>query len=87
MRQKLYICYTTKTKNMDLEARKYHFIQELFTIEKESSMDILERVIKHEKEENQEISTANKKELDKRLESYQKNPNDVLDWEAVKKDW
>jgi len=72
---------------MDLEARKYHFIQELFTIDKESSMDILERVIKYEKEETQEISTANKKELDKRLESYQKNPNDVLDWEAVKKDW
>tara|TARA_B100000780_G_scaffold2175_1_gene1867 strand:+ start:2038 stop:2253 length:216 start_codon:yes stop_codon:yes gene_type:complete len=71
---------------MDLEARKYNFIQELFTI-KESSMTILERVLKHEKEEYQEISTEHKKELDNRLESYKKNPDDVLDWSAIKENW
>lgn len=87
MEQKLYICYTTNTHIMDLEARKYHFIQELFTIERESVIDTLERVLKREKEEYQEISTEHKKELDNRLESYKNNPNDVLDWKDVKENW
>ena len=72
---------------MDLEARKYNFIQELFSINKESIMTTLERVLKHEKEEYQEISATNKKVLDERLENYKSNPNDVLDWEDVKSDW
>lgn len=72
---------------MDLEARKYNFIQELFSIDKEKIMTALERVLKQEKEEHQEISTAQKKELDSRLESYKKKPNGVLDWEDVKRDW
>lgn len=72
---------------MDLEARKYHLIQELFSIDRESIIDTLERVLKREKEEHQEISTENKKELDDRLESYKNNPNDVLDWKNVKNDW
>ena len=72
---------------MDLEARKYQFIQELFKIDKEQVMTALERVLKREKEESQEISTAHKKELDSRLKSYKKNPDDVLDWEDVKADW
>lgn len=87
MEQKLYICYTTNTNIMDLEARKYNFIQELFTIEKESVIATLERVLKREKEEHQEISTEHKKELDNRLESYKNNPNDVLDWKDVKENW
>jgi putative addiction module component (TIGR02574 family) len=72
---------------MDLEARKYNFIQELFTVERASVIDALERVLKREKEEYQEISTENKKELDNRLESYKNNPNDVLDWKDVKENW
>jgi putative addiction module component (TIGR02574 family) len=72
---------------MDLEARKYNFIQELFTVERASIIDTLERVLKREKEEYQEISTENKKELDNRLESYKNNPNDVLDWKDVKENW
>lgn len=87
MEQKLYICYTTNTNIMDLEARKYNFIQELFTVERESVVDTLERVLKREKEEYQEISTENKKELDNRLENYKNNPNDVLDWKDVKENW
>lgn len=71
---------------MDLAARKYHFIQEIFNIDKESIIDALERVLKHEKE-NLKISTAHKKELDTRLESYKNNPDDVLNWEDVKGDW
>lgn len=72
---------------MDLEARKYNFIQELFGIEKEKIMTTLERVLKEEKEEHQVVSKANKKELDNRLESYKNNPNDTLDWEDVKNNW
>ena len=72
---------------MDLEARKYHLIQELFSIDKESVIDTLERVLKIEKEEYQEISTEHKKELNNRLESYKENPNDVLDWDDVKDNW
>lgn len=87
MEQKLYL-YISKKKNiMDLEARKYHFIQELFSVDRESIIDTLERVLKREKEEYQEISTDHKKELDNRLESYKNNPNDVLDWNDVKRDW
>lgn len=72
---------------MDLEARKYNFIQELFSIDKEKIMTTLERVLKQEKEEHQEISTTHKKELDSRLESYKNNPKDVLDWKDIKRDW
>ncbi len=46
---------------MDLDSRKYHFIQELFSVEKESIIDILERVLKREKEEHQKISMEQKK--------------------------
>ena len=71
---------------MDLEVRKYNLIKELFSVKKESVIDALERVLKQEKEQYK-ISTAQKKELDCRLESYKNNPDDVLDWETIKNDW
>jgi 2-oxoglutarate dehydrogenase complex dehydrogenase (E1) component-like enzyme len=40
-----------------------------------------------ESSEYQEISAENKKELNNRLESYKNNPNDLLEWENVKRDW
>ena len=87
MEQKLYLYNSKKTIIMDLEARKYHFIQELFSIDRESIIDTLERVLKREKEQHQEISTDHKKELDNRLESYKNNPDDLLDWDGIKSDW
>ena len=72
---------------MDLATRKYNFIQELFSIDNESVMMNLERILKQEKDQIQEVSIANKKELDTRLESYKKNPENVLDWNDVKQDW
>ncbi|MCG2431923.1 MULTISPECIES: addiction module protein [Aequorivita] len=72
---------------MDLKTRKYNFIQELFKIDKEKVMTALERVLKQEIEEQLEISKAHKKELDSRLKSFKDNPEDVLDWEEVKRDW
>ena len=71
---------------MDLSSRKYHFIEELMTVEEESIMEALERVLKQEKEA-QRISPAQKKELDKRLKSYADNPDELLDWQEVKRDW
>lgn len=72
---------------MDLSARKYHFIEELMTVEKESVMDALERVLKLEKESHQPIPADNRKELDKRIKSYSENPEDLLDWKKEKQDW
>ncbi len=71
---------------MDLEIRKYHLIQELFGVDKESVIDALERVLKNEKE-TQDIPTSHRKELDSRLNSYKENPNDLLDWNDVKNNW
>src|SRR5690554_2801199 len=87
MEHKLYLYDNEKEIIMDLKARKYNFIQELFKVDKENVMTALERVLKQETEEHQEISKANKKELDSRLKSYKDNPDDVLDWEEVKRDW
>lgn len=72
---------------MDLATRKYRFIQELINVDKESVLEILEKVLKQNKEENQELSDEIKQELDSRLASYHNNPDDVLDWEEVKNDW
>lgn len=72
---------------MDLATRKYNFIQELVNVDKESIIEALERVLKQEKEKHQKISVAHKNELNKRLESYQNNPDDLLEWEDVKNDW
>jgi len=72
---------------MDLQLRKYKFIQALVHVENESVIEALERVLKQEKEKHEELSSAHKKELDRRLENFKNNPDDVLDWEAVKNDW
>lgn len=71
----------------DLSARKYHFIEELMAIEEESIIAALEQVLKKEKKAQQKISQVQKAELDKRLISYSENPEDLLDWQDVKKDW
>lgn len=82
-----YISHEEYINSMDLEARKYQFIKELFKIDKEQVMTALEGVLKKEKEAHFDISKAHKKELDSRLSSYANNPDNVLDWEDVKSDW
>lgn len=83
----MYLYDTEKVIIMDLKARKYNFIQELFKVDKEKVMTALERVLKQETEQHQNISNTHKKELDSRLKSYKDNPDDVLDWKEVKRDW
>lgn len=72
---------------MDLAKRKYNLIREFVKVDKESVIEALELVLKQEKEAQEEISIVNAKELDQRLESYQNNPDELVDWENVKKDW
>ncbi len=50
-------------------------------------MEALEHVLKREKEAQQQISSTNTKELDRRLKSYEDNPDDLLEWEEVKNNW
>lgn len=50
-----------KLRIMDLEARKYNFIQELFKVEKPGTMDKLEKLLKKEQaEESIDIEDYNK---------------------------
>lgn len=79
--------FNFKHQRMDLKTRKYNFIQELISIDRTSVLDALERVLKKEKEKEDQISAEQKKELDIRLKSYKDNPKDVLDWENVKNEW
>ena len=72
---------------MDINIRKYKFIQDLFSVNHVNIIETLEKVLKKEKEKYQDISEANKNELDYRLEAYQKNPDDVLDWHEIKDKW
>ena len=67
---------------MDLATRKYNFIQEVFSIENE----IFEKLEK-EKTEKHEIPLDHKLELEKRLEEYRKNPENVLNWSDLKEKW
>jgi len=70
----------------DLSARKYSFIEEIFNIENDT-FEKLEKILKKDKLDKIGVPSEHKDELDKRLEEYRKNPQDLLDWDAVKKDW
>jgi hypothetical protein len=71
---------------MDLAARKYSFIEEIFNVENDT-FEKLEKVLKNDKIEKIGVPSEHKIELDKRLEAYRKNPQDLLDWDEIKKDW
>lgn len=71
---------------MDLSARKYSFIEEIFKVE-EDTFEKLEKILKKEKMDKLGVPSEHKEELDNRLESYKENPQDLLDWDAIKKDW
>jgi chromosome condensin MukBEF MukE localization factor len=68
-----------------ISSGKYTTIEDL---EKENdTFDKLEKILKKEKLEKIGVPSEHKDELDKRLESYRENPQDLLDWDEVKKDW
>ena len=87
MEQNLYICKTHKKDIiMDLSARKYSFIEEIFNVENDT-FEKLEKILKKDKIEKIGVPPEHKAELDKRLEAYRKNPQDLLDWDEIKNDW
>jgi hypothetical protein len=85
MRLNNYLCYK-ELYIMDLAERKYNFIAEIFTVEEET-FEKLEKILKKDKIEKTEVPLEHIAELDKRLESYRENPQNLLDWEEIKKDW
>jgi len=70
----------------DLSARKYNFIQEIFNVENDT-FEKLEKILKKDKLGRIGVPSEHKDELDKRLETYRENPQDLLDWDEVKKEW
>lgn len=57
-------------------------------LEKEiDTLEELGKILKKYQLNKLGVPSEHKDELDKRLESYRENPQDLLDWDAVKKDW
>ena len=83
----MYICITPKKSTiMDLSARKYSFIKEIFALENDT-FEKLEKVLKKAKAEKAVVPLEHKDELDRRMETYLENPQDLLDWDEVKNNW
>lgn len=79
--------YINMVKEADerISSGKYTTIEEL---EKENdTLEKLEKILKKYKLEKIGVPSEHKDELDKRLEAYRENPQDLLDWDTVKKDW
>lgn len=69
---------------MDLAARKYHFIEKLLKIDSENIMAKLENVLGND---DTIVSASHKKILQERIDSFEKNPEELLDWDDVKNNW
>lgn len=68
-----------------ISSGKYTNIEDL---EKEiDTLEELEKILQKYKLDKLGVPMEHKNELDKRLESYRENPQDLLDWDAIKKDW
>ena len=79
--------YINMVKEADerISSGKYTTIEEL---EKENdTLEKLEKILKKYKQKKIGFPSEHKDELDKRLEAYRENPQDLLDWDTVKKDW
>lgn len=79
--------YINMVKEADerISSGKYTIIEDL-----EKGIDALEEleiILQKYKLNKLGVPSEHKDELDKRLESYRENPQDLLDWDEVKKDW
>ncbi|TMU56683.1 hypothetical protein [Flagellimonas algicola] len=86
MESKTYLYSRKEQLLMDIDLRKYNFIQKLITIQNEKAMDILEQTLDKVIENNYQISEENLNLLNERLEIYLNNPDDLMDWETSSKD-
>lgn len=68
---------------MDLQARKYQFIQELIKVKKASIMDKLESILKKELPAQRETIDEYNKEIDEAIEQIENG--EYLTHEEVKK--
>jgi len=68
---------------MDLQARKYQFIQELIKVDKASIMDKLENILKKEQALERESLLEYNKNIDKAIEQIEKG--ECYTHEQVKK--
>ena len=79
--------YINRVKEADerISSGKYTTIEDL---EKEiDTLEELEKILQKYKLNKFGVPSDHKEELDKRLEAYRENPQDLLDWDAIKKDW
>ena len=79
--------YINMVKEADerISSGKYTTIEDLEN--ENDTLEKLEKILQKYKLNKLGVPSEHKDELDKRLESYRENPQDLLDWDAVKKDW
>jgi len=79
--------YINRVKEADerISSGEYKTIEDL-EIENDT-LGELEKVLQKYKLNKFGVPAEHKDELDKRLEAYKNNPQDLLDWDDVKKDW
>ncbi|WP_037318282.1 addiction module protein [Salegentibacter sp. Hel_I_6] len=66
---------------MDLVNRKYNLIQELTKVKDERVIENIEKIL------CPDITTSQKEELDNRIKSFEKNPENLSDWDSFKETW
>lgn len=79
--------YVNLVKEADerISSGKYTTIEDLEN--ENDTLEELEKILQKYKLNKLGVPSEHKDELDKRLESYRENPQDLLDWDAVKEDW
>lgn len=72
---------------MDQENNKNSYLNEIKKLSVAERIVLVENIWDSIVDSNQELSLSQeqKEELDKRLEEYEKNPNNTSNWEEVKK--
>ncbi len=79
--------YINMIKEADerISSGKYTTIEDL---EKEiDTLEELEKILQKYKLNKLGVPSEHMDELDNRLESYRKNPQDLLEWDEIKKEW
>jgi len=79
--------YINMVKEADerISSGKYTTIEDL-EIEIDTLLE-LEKVLQKYNLNKFGVPAEHKDELDKRLEAYRNNPQDLLDWDEIKKEW
>jgi putative addiction module component (TIGR02574 family) len=68
---------------MDIQAIKIDLIHWLTGVD---DLVLLQKLQAFKKLQESQLSEAHKKLLDERMASYQKDPNNVMDWEELSKE-